>query len=203
MRILMSMALLACLASLPAAARPVTYKLDPNHTQVRVVWNHFGFSNPDANFTHITGTLVYDAAHPAKSSVRVNIPLSGLDAHVAKLTEHLEGPAFFDAAKFPVARFVSKRVVADGKDRLTVHGELSVHGVTRPVTLRVRVNKVGMQPMWKAPAAGFDATTTLKRTDFGVGAYVPMVSNEVHVHITVEAIEASAYARMMKAMQGK
>lgn len=187
MRTVFATLLLGLVATLPAMAKPVTYKLDPDHTQVRVVWNHFGFSNPDANFTHVTGTLVYDAEHPTRSSVKVDIPLSGLDTHVPALDEHLKGADFFNVAKFPVAHFTSTRVRKAGKGRLTVTGRLSVHGVTHPVTLHVTINKIGMQPMKKVQAAGFDATTTLKRSDFGVGAYAPMVSDKVHVHITVEA----------------
>lgn len=203
MRTFFATLLIGLLSATPVMAKPVTYKLDPNHTQIRVVWNHFGFSNPDANFTHITGTLVYDAADPAKSSVKVDIPLSGLDTHVTKLDEHLKGADFFNVAKFPTAHFVSTKVTPAGKDKLTVDGNLSVHGVTKPVTLHVTVNKVGIQPMLKAPAAGFDATTTLKRSDFGVGAYAPMVSDEVKVHITVEALGAEAYAKMQKMMKGE
>jgi polyisoprenoid-binding protein YceI len=187
MRTLFATILAGLFMSLPAMAKPVTYKLDPNHTQVRVVWNHFGFSNPSANFTHVNGTLVYDAEHPTQSSVRVNIPLSGLDTHVDALDEHLKGADFFDIAKYPEAHFVSTGVREAGKGRLTVTGKLSVHGVTRPVTLHVKINKIGMQPMRKVPAAGFDATATLKRSDFGVGAYAPMVSDAVRLHITVEA----------------
>lgn len=179
------------LCALPALAKPVTYKLDPNHTQVRVVWNHFGFSNPDANFTHITGTLVYDAQHPERSSVKVSIPLSGIDTHVKALDEHLKGPDFFDVTKYPEARFVSTSVQPEGDHKLRVTGQLSVHGKTRKVTLHATLNKIGIHPMMKVPAIGFDATTTLKRTDFGVGAYAPMVSDAVKVHITVEADAAS------------
>jgi len=187
MRTLFASLLLGLFVTLPAVAKPVTYHLDPNHTQVRVVWNHFGFSNPAANFTHVTGTLVYDAEHPAQSSVKVDIPMSGLDTHVAALDEHLKGADFFDISKYPQAHFVSTAVRKAGKGRLTVTGKLSVHGKTYPVTLHVKINKIGMQPMMKVQAAGFDATATLKRSDFGVCAYAPMVSDTVRLQITVEA----------------
>jgi polyisoprenoid-binding protein YceI len=194
MRTLIIAALTALFAAAPVLAKPITYTLDPAHTQVRVVWNHFGFSNPGANFTDVTGTLVYDAEHPTQASVKVTIPLAGLDAHVPALTRHLKQADFFDAAKFPMARFVSTHVSKTGPDKLTVNGNLTVHGVTRPVTLAVTINKIGVQKMRGVPAAGFDATTTLKRSDFGVGAYAPSVSDQVRVHITTEAIEAKAYA---------
>ncbi len=187
MRSVLATLLTGLLAAAPAMAKPVTYTLDPGHTQVRVTWNHFGFSNPSANFTHVTGTLVYDAEQPQSSSVKVTIPMSGLDTHVTALDKHLSAPDFFDVTRYPEAHFVSTRVSAAGKDRLTVVGDLTVHGQTHPVTLHVTVNKIGMQPMLKVPAAGFDATATLKRSDFGVGMYVPAVSDEVRVHITVEA----------------
>ena len=121
------------------------------------------------------------------------MPLSGLDTHVPALDAHLKEADFFDAAKYPDVTFKSTQVRAAGADKLMVTGNLTVHGVTRPVTLDVSINKVGGQPMWNAAAVGFDATATLKRTDFGVGAYVPAVSDAIRVHITTEAIESVAY----------
>jgi polyisoprenoid-binding protein YceI len=174
-------------------AAPVTYTMDPNHTQVLFTWNHFGFSNPTANFNQVKGTVVYDAADPGKSSVEVSMPLAGLDTHVPALDAHLKEADFFDAAKDPVVTFRSTRVEAAGPGKLKVTGDLTVHGVTRPVTLDVTINKAGTQPAWKAQAVGFDATATLKRSDFGVSRYVPMVSDEIRIHITTEAIEAAAY----------
>lgn len=176
-----------------AQAAATTYTMDPHHTQVLFTWNHFGFSNPTANFNTVHGTLVYDPAHPAKSSVQVTMPLSGLDTHVPALDAHLQQADFFDAAKYPNVTFKSTQVSAAGKGKLTVKGNLTVHGVIQPVTLHVTINKVGRQPAWKAAAVGFDATATLQRSDFGVSTYVPAVSDTVHVHITTEAIESVAY----------
>jgi polyisoprenoid-binding protein YceI len=195
MRRFLATTLLGLLVAAPVMAKPTTYTLDPNHTQVRVVWNHFGFSNPDANFTNITGTLVFDPQHPSQDHVRVKIPLSGIDTHVPALDEHLKGPDFFNVAKYPTATFDSTKVVKAGVGMLTIIGNLTVHGITHQVTLHAKVNKIGMQPMWHAQAAGFDATTTLKRSDFGVAKYAPMVSDTVKLHITVEALEAGAYAK--------
>lgn len=178
-----------------AQAAPTTYTMDPGHTQVLFTWNHFGFSNPAANFNEVQGTLVYDPADPAKSSVQVTMPVAGLDTHVPALDEHLKADDFLDAAKYPDVTFKSIKVEAAGEGKLKVTGDLTIHGVTRPVTLDVTVNKVGTQPMWKAAAVGFDATATLKRSDFGVSKYVPMVSDDIHVHITTEAIEAAAYKK--------
>jgi polyisoprenoid-binding protein YceI len=178
---------LALAASFGATAAPVEYKLDPNHTVVLASWNHFGYSHPSANFGHVDGTLVYDADDVAKSRVEVTLPLSGLDTFVPKLDEHLKGADFFDAAKYPTITFRSTAVQDLGGGKLKIMGDLTVHGVTKPVTLDATLNQAAVHPMTKAPAIGFDATTTIKRTDFGVGAYVPNVGDEIAIRITTEA----------------
>lgn len=193
MRVLRYVALAGLLATAgTAAAAPVTYKLDPTHTMVLFSWNHFGFSNPTADLNQADGTLVYDEAAPTKATVEVTLPLSGLDTFVPKLDEHLKSADFFDAAKFPNVTFKSTKVVSAGKGKLKVTGDLTVHGVTKPVTLDATLNKVGPHPMMKVQSIGFDATATIKRSDFGVGAYVPNVSDEIKIHITTEGHDASA-----------
>ncbi|WP_431635542.1 YceI family protein [Dyella sp. KULCS107] len=188
MRAMNVLALAALLgASFAAQAAPVTYKLDPSHTMVLFSWNHFGFSNPTANLGIGEGTVVYDEAKPANSSVQVTLPLANLDTHVSALDEHLKKPDFFDAAKYPVVTFKSTRVEPLGGNKFKVTGDLTVHGVTKPVVLDATLNKAGMQPMLKVPAIGFDATATIRRSDFGMGAYVPNVSDEVQIRITTEA----------------
>ena len=173
-------------ASSAAFAEQVTYTLDPAHTDVIAQWNHFGFSNPTAHFGQADGTLVYDADNVAASSVEVTVPLSGLNSYTAKFDEHLRSADFFDVAAFPVATFKSTRVEAAGEGKLKVTGDLTIKDVTKPVVLDVTLNKVG-ENMAGQPAIGFDATTTLKRTDFGVGLYAPAVSDEVAIRITTEA----------------
>ncbi len=192
-------ALASALALVAAPAFAATYTLDPGHTQVVFSWNHFGYSNPTAQFRSVEGTLDFDAAHPTKASVQVTIPLASVNSNVAKLDEHLQGEDFFDAAKYPSATFKSTKVEAGaGEGKLKVTGDLSLHGVTKPVVLDVAINKVGEHPMRKAGAAGFDATATIKRSDFGIGKYAPMVSDDIHLRITTEAIEAKAYAESLK-----
>lgn len=188
MRAMNVLALAALLgASFAAQAAPVTYKLDPSHTMVLFSWNHFGFSNPTANLGIGEGTVVYDEAKPANSSVQVTLPLANLDTHVSALDEHLKKPDFFDAAKYPVVTFKSTRVEPLGGNKFKVTGDLTVHGVTKPVTLHAHVNKIGENKMIGSQSAGFDADTMLKRSEFGMSKYVPMVSDEVHIHITVSA----------------
>lgn len=169
-----------------------TYKLDPTHTDVLAQWNHMSFSNPTAHFGTVDGTLVYNADDVSQSSVEVTLPLSGLNSFTAKFDEHLRSADFFDAASFPVATFKSTKVEAAGTNKLTVTGDLTIKDQTKPVVLDVTVNGAGEHPMMKVPAVGFDATTTIKRTDFGVGAYAPNVSDEVKLRITTEATQAPA-----------
>ena len=175
-----------------AFAAPVSYKIDPNHTNVLASWNHFGFSNPSINFGEADGTIVYDADKVSASSVQVTLPLSGLSALAADFYDHLTGDKWFDAAKFPAATFKSTKVEAAGEGKLKVSGDLTVKGVTKPVVLNVTLNKAGEQPMAKRAAIGFDATATVKRSDFGLGAYVPNVSDEVTLRITTEAVVPKA-----------
>ncbi len=171
-----------------ALAAPLTYKIDANHTDVVASWSHFGFSNPIAHFGQVDGFITYDAANVAASKVEVTLPLAGLNSHVPDFDDHLRSDDFFDAAKFPTVTFKSTSVKAAGKGKLTVIGDLTIKGITKPVTLAVTINKIGEQPMAKRAAAGFNATTTIKRSDFGVGKYAPNVSDDVKLTITTEAI---------------
>ena len=173
-------------AAVSVQAAPVTYKLDPGHTMVLFSWNHFGYSNPTADLGLGEGTLVFDEQHPANSSVEVTLPLARLDTHVSALDEHLKKPDFLNADQYPVVTFKSTEVQPLGGNKFKVTGNLTVHGVTRPVVLDATLNKVGPHPMTKAPSIGFDATASIKRSDFGVGAYVPNVSDELTIRITTE-----------------
>lgn len=185
-RTLLALALSA--ASVAAFAAPLTYKIDPTHTDVIASWSHFGFSNPIAHFGQADGVITYDPDKVANSKVEVTIPLAGLNSHVPKFDDHLRSADFFDAEQYPTITFKSTAVKANGKNRLSVAGELTIKGITKPVTLDVTINKLGMQPMVQREAAGFGATTTIKRSDFGLGKYAPNVSDEVVLTITTEAV---------------
>lgn len=175
-------------ASTAAPAAPTTYKIDPGHTSVVASWSHFGFSNPVATFGGAEGTITYDPANVGTSKVEVTIPLSGLDSRMEKFDEHLRSADFFDAEKFPNITFKSTKVEAAGDKKLRVFGDLTIKGVTRQVVLDTTINKIGEQPMAKRAAAGFDAVTTIKRSDFGVDKYAPNVSDAVTLRITTEAV---------------
>lgn len=190
----LALAVVLASASAAAFAAPVTYRIDANHTNVIASWSHFGFSNPIANFGQAEGFITYDPDHVGNSKVDVTIPLAGLDTRVAKFDEHLRSADFFDAEKYPTITFKSTKVEAAGDKKLRVFGDLTVHGVTKPVVLDTTVNKIGEQPMAKRAAAGFDATTTIKRSDFGVDKYAPNVSDNVTIRITTEAVVPKADA---------
>lgn len=176
-------------ASLTAAAAD-KYEFDGNHTNVVFSWSHFGLSNPSARFAKVEGEVLLDTADLTKSSVSVTIPIDSLRTDVPKFDEHLRSSDFFDLAKFPTATFKSTKVEKAGDNKLKVTGDLTIHGVTKPAVLDVTVNKIGDHPMAKKPTAGFDATTVVKRSDFGMGNYVPNVSDEVKIHITTETLKA-------------
>ncbi|MBL0162733.1 MAG: YceI family protein [Xanthomonadales bacterium] len=183
------------LASSSAFAATETYTIDGSHTQANFTWTHFGFSNPSAGFDNIAGTITFDADHPTHAKVDVTIAIDSLNTHVPKLDEHLKKADFFDAAKFPTATFKSTKIVAEGKDDFKVTGDLTIHGVTKAVTLDARLNRAAVHPMTNQPTIGFDGSVTIKRSDFGIGAYVPNVSDEIRIHLTTEASVAGKEAK--------
>jgi polyisoprenoid-binding protein YceI len=195
-------AIATSLALASASVFATTYTLEPNYTQGVFRWNHLGFSSPAAQFSQGTGTLEFDPADPVRSSVTVTIPLSTLNTGVPDLDEDFRSTDFFDTARFPSATFKSTRVEKGSmKDKLKVTGNLSLHGVTKPVTLDVTLVKLGTNPRSSLPTVGFDALTTVKRSDFGLGKYVPQVGDEVEMRIIIQAVEAKSYAEYLKAQE--
>lgn len=171
------------------AASAATYNIDASHTQVHFTYSHLDFSHLSGRLTEVSGSFDFDPAQPANSSIDVQIPMASLSTGVPKLDAHLGSPDFFDIGQFPTASFKSNKVTVLGKDKLAVAGDLTIHGVTRPVLLDVTINKLGIHPARKVAAAGFDASATIKRSDFGVGGMVPMIADEVKLSISLEAQE--------------
>ncbi|GAB2507081.1 YceI family protein [Lysobacter humi (ex Lee et al. 2017)] len=188
----LTLAIALATAATIAVAAPVSYKIDPNHTDVVASWSHLGFSNPVAHFGQVDGTIVYDAENVGASKVEVTIPLAGLNSHVEAFDKHLRSGDLFDAEKFPTVTFRSTKVEAAGANRLRVTGDLTIRGITKPVVLATTLNKIGEHPMAKRQAIGFDATTTIKRSDFGISYAVPAVSDEIRIRITTEAMVPKA-----------
>lgn len=188
--------LLAALIAAASFAAPSfaadKFVIDSSHTQVRIGWSHFGYSDIEAVFTNITGEVLLDTADWSKSSVTATIPISGLVTGVPKLDEHLKSADFFDMAKFANATFKSTKVEKTGENTMKVTGDLTIRAVTKPVTLDVTLNKLAPHPMSKKDTAGFSATGTLKRTEFDVGMYAPNVSDEIRLEITTETNKAAS-----------
>jgi polyisoprenoid-binding protein YceI len=180
-------ALLAAFVATPALAEPVTYNVDGKHTFPRFSYSHFGYSTQQSRFNNTTGTVVYDA-EAKTASVDITIDMSSVDTGSDLFNEHIQQADFLDTAAHPTATFKSTKVNFDGAVPSTIEGELTMKGVTRPVTLTVTNFKAMPHPMLKKPAFGADATTTVKRTDFNAGKYAPAVSDEVTISIAIEAI---------------
>lgn len=179
--------LLAASFASPVFAAPQVYQFDKAHTNIIFFINHLGFSNKFGEFRTFDGTLNFDPDDISASSVHVSIPVDSVDTDVPKLDEHLQKAEFFNAAQFPTMDFTSTAVTVVGDNRLKVTGNLTLLGVTKPVTLDVVLNKAGPHPYSKAPAAGFSATATIKRSDFGMTAYAGMLGDEVSIRIETEA----------------
>jgi polyisoprenoid-binding protein YceI len=167
----------------PAKVTGGSYKVDGGHTQVVFAWDHMGFTNNAGTIAEPTGTLMLDKANPAKSKVEVTFQIANLRTGVAKLDEHLMKPDFFDVAKFPTATFVSTSVKPEGATGAEITGNLTLHGVTKPVTLDAEFYGVGPSPMSKKENIGFVATGTIKRSDFGMGAFVPLVGDAIALKV--------------------
>jgi polyisoprenoid-binding protein YceI len=163
-----------------------TYPIDPGHTFAQFEWDHFGFAHHTGKFNTTTGSIILDLAKKT-GSVEVEIDVNSINTGVPKLDEHLKSADFLDVAKYPSIKFKSTAFHFDGDALTSVDGDLSIHGTTKPVTLKITHFACKDHPMKKMPACGADATATIKRSEFGVGAYVPAVGDELNLKIEVEA----------------
>lgn len=173
--------------SLPGASDPTrvtggTYVIDPAHTQAVFSYSHFGFSNNLGLISEFTGNLVLDPKKPDAASVTVDIPVSQLQTGIPKFQEHLASADFFEFAKYPTAKFVSTSVKVDGTTA-EITGNLTLKGITKPITLDAQFVAAGTNPMNKKETIGFAATGVIKRSEFGLGKYAPLVSDEVELKI--------------------
>lgn len=169
-------------------AAPETYSAEPNHTFANFSYAHMGLSTQISKFSKTSGTVVYDKA--AKTgSVDITIDMKSVDTGSNLFNGHIQGADFLDTEKFPTATFKSTKVVFDGDKPASIEGNLTIKGITKPVTLTVThfVNKE--HPMAKKDAIGANATTVIKRTEFNAGKYAPAVGDDVTISISIEAIK--------------
>ncbi len=162
-----------------ATVKPGVYKVESYHTQIGFSVSHFGFTPFSGFFSGASGALTIDAGAPSASKLEISAPISSVLTTVPKLDEELKGPQWFDAAQFPNATFKSTAITLTGKDTATVTGDLTLHGVTKPITLKARFVGAGVNPIDKAYTVGFEAVGTIKRTEFGVKTYAPAIGDEV------------------------
>jgi polyisoprenoid-binding protein YceI len=167
----------------PASVKAGTYKVEPYHTQAGFSVSHFGFTNFSGVFSGASGSLVLDPSTPSAAKLEVTIPIQSVQTTSAQLDGMLKGDQWFDAAKFPTATFTSTKVVLSGKDSADIAGNLTLHGVTKSITLKAHFIGAGVNPLDKSFTAGFEATGTIKRSDFGVSTYVPLIGNDVRLTI--------------------
>jgi polyisoprenoid-binding protein YceI len=168
----------------PAAVQAGRYAVEPVHTRVQFSVSHMGFSNWYGDFTGVTGALSLDPKAIASAKVDITVPVASVSTTNTTLDGELKSADWFDAAKYPTIRFVSTKVVQTAPGKADITGDLTFHGVTKPVTLAATFIGAGPNPMSKAYTVGFDATATLKRSDFGVKTYVPMVRDETTLRIS-------------------
>nr|WP_238313280.1 YceI family protein [Methylobacterium crusticola] len=167
----------------PAQIPAGTYQVDPGHSQVVFSVLHFGFSHYTGLFSDASGTLELQPAKPGASSLKVSVPVKSVSTPSQKLTDELKSAQWLDAGQFPEMTFTSTKVALEGSDKAKVTGDLTLHGVTKPVTLDVTLVGAGTNPMNKRTTVGFEAKGTIKRSEFGVKTYVPMIGDDVTLTI--------------------
>lgn len=177
---------IALLTAMNANAKVEKFILDPLHTNITWSANHVGFSNPNGKFAKSSGVMLLDEVSPESSSVEVEIDTTSIITGIEAFDSHLKGTDFFNVEKFKTAKFISTKVEVMAKDIAKIHGNLTLLGVTKPVILEAKLNKIGKHPFTLKKTAGFSATTTIKRSDFGIKYGLPLVSDEVKLAFEVE-----------------
>lgn len=180
----------SALTKVPSEVRAGAYDLDSGHGKITWSVDHMGFSTYYGQFVNVQAQLTLDPANPANSSLTATIPLTEVDSNSDGLDRHLQTADFFDTANHPTATFVSRSITLDADDanEATVVGDLTLRGVTRPVTMEVEFNQAGPS-MGNTYKAGFDGEATIKRSEFGITYGVPMgLGDDVKLHIEGEFV---------------
>lgn len=172
----------AGLADVPAG----TYKLEANHGYINFSYTHLGFSRPIVGFNSFDVTLELDQDDVTASSIEVDIDPASIDSRVEEFNGHLTSADWFNVEAHPDITFASTAIEMTGEDTMTITGDLTIKGITKPVTLEATVNKAGIHPFNKKPTIGVSATGTLLRSDWDLGKYAPAVTDEVELNIQVE-----------------
>ncbi|WP_398309841.1 YceI family protein [Zoogloea sp.] len=185
MKKLITLAIAATLST-AAFAAPETYTIEGTHTFPRFEYSHFGYSLQQSRFDKTTGSITLDKA-ARTGSVDVTIDTTSVNTGYPLFNQHIQGEDFFDTAKYPTITYKSTKVNFDGDKPATIEGNLTVKGITKPVTLTVTSFHCMPHPMLKKDACGANATATIKRSEFNAGKYAPYVGDDVKLTIAVEA----------------
>lgn len=184
-------AAVAVATTAPLFAETEKYALDASHSQIVFTYDHFGFSTTTSMFSGFDGEIMWDKEDPVASSVTVSFPEASLITGWDERTQHFMSGDFFGADAGEDVSFASTGIEVTGEDTALITGDLTINGVTKEVVLDAKLNgQTDSHPMAGVPWAGFSATTTLVRSDFNLGAFAPMVSDEVAVEISIEAGKA-------------
>jgi polyisoprenoid-binding protein YceI len=165
-----------------------TYAVDPAHSFFFFKIGHFGIGNVYGRFDKVGGTVAYDAANPANDVFQVEVQTGSVDTNSAQRDTHLKSPDFFNAQQFPTATFKSTAVKAVDAKNFEVSGDFTLNGVTKPLTVPVTFIGAGKDPQG-ASRVGAEAKFTIKRSDFGIKAFLPAVSDEVELTIAIEGVQ--------------
>jgi polyisoprenoid-binding protein YceI len=184
------LALLAALAASPALAAPEAYVLDASHSQILFSYNHLGYSTTWGMFSGFDGQISFDAENPAASSVSVAFPVTTMLTGWEERFAHFMSPDFFAGAADQTVSFTSTGIEVTGDTTARITGDLTLNNVTKSVVLDAVLNQKGDHPMAGKPWLGFDASTTLVRSEFNLGMFAPFVGDEVKVQISIEAMKA-------------
>jgi polyisoprenoid-binding protein YceI len=163
-----------------------TYQLEKTHVDLLFAISHAGFTEKHGSFRELDATLRYDEQHPESSQIDVTVKTASVDTGFPARDADLRSDKFFDVAKYPEMHFVSTKVTPEADRGLRIDGELTLHGVTKPLTLHAKLNKAAPNPFDKKPTLGFSASGSLQRSEFGMSTYLPMIGDAVTLTIDAE-----------------
>ncbi|BBO30659.1 YceI family protein [Lacipirellula parvula] len=185
----LALAFVLAIGSLHSPLRADEFTVDPSHTSVIFGISHLGYSFTYGRFNKVSGEFTLDPAKPDAASFTLAIDAASIDTNDAKRDDHLRGPDFLNTGEFPVISFKSNKVVVEKKDDATIYvvsGELTMHGVTKPVTLNLQKLGEGPGPTGQGFHTGFNCQTKLNRSEWGMTKMVPHIGDEVAVTISLE-----------------
>ncbi|MGE4046623.1 MAG: YceI family protein [Acetobacteraceae bacterium] len=168
-----------------SAVRAGTYELDPAHGKITWTASHFGMSHYKGQFVGLAGRLTLDPSEPERASLQITVPMEKVGTFDTELDRRLRTD-FFDVASHPTARFAATRVERVGERQARITGDLTLRGVTRPVTILGTFNAAGIHPVNKRYTIGFDGEATIKRSEFGITTLVPAIGDDVRLDIEAE-----------------